>query len=101
MTSILRIMAPIELVLGIGLLSAPTAAADPASFLDELTVNDVWLPGRSADEVVAAGYATCTDLRNGVSVLDAMDDVESTYRFNQGTLFVSASSTNLCPDFAG
>ncbi|WP_420873997.1 DUF732 domain-containing protein [Mycolicibacterium vanbaalenii] len=29
------------------------------------------MPGRTADEVVAAGYAACADLRGGVSVLDA------------------------------
>jgi hypothetical protein len=27
--------------------------------------------------------------------------VEQTYHFSQGTLFVSAATTNLCPDFAG
>lgn len=101
MTPILRTVVPTALALGIGMSCAPAAAADPASFLDELTVNDVWLPGKSAEEVVAAGYATCTDLRNGASVLDEMSNVESLYRFDQGTLFVSASSTNLCPDFAG
>lgn len=80
---------------------APVAAADPGTFLDELATNNAWLPGKSADEVIAAGYAACTDLRNGVSVLDEMGRVESLYQFEQGTLFVSASTTHLCPDFAG
>jgi hypothetical protein len=30
-----------------------------------------------------------------------MGAVEQTYTFSQGTLFVSAASTNLCPDRAG
>ncbi|MCV7423028.1 DUF732 domain-containing protein [Mycobacterium yunnanensis] len=101
MTSLLRIVATAALAAVIGMACAPTAAADPGSFLDELTINDAWLPGRSAEEVVAAGYTTCDELRSGVSVLDEMSNVESRYLFDQGTLFVSASSTNLCPDFAG
>ncbi|QZY46781.1 DUF732 domain-containing protein [Mycolicibacterium austroafricanum] len=83
------------------LVCAPSAAADPATFLDELGVNDAWLPGKNADEVIAAGFAACADLRGGVPVLDEMGRVESRYLFQQGTLFVSAATTHLCPDFAG
>lgn len=83
------------------LVCAPSAAADQATFLDELGVNDAWLPGKNADEVIAAGHAACADLRGGVSVLDEMGRVESLYQFQQGTLFVSAATTHLCPDFAG
>lgn len=50
--------------------------------------------------MVAAGYATCDHLRSGTSVLDEMSAVEQTYHFDQGTLFVSAATTNLCPNFA-
>jgi hypothetical protein len=98
----MRTLLPATLALAAGMMiCAPVAAADPAGFLEELTINNVWLPGKNADEVIDAGYATCADLRNGVSVLDAMSNVESLYQFDQGTLFVSASSTHLCPDFAG
>lgn len=83
------------------MMCAPTAAADPASFLEELAINDAWLPGKNADEVIGAGYGACADLRSGVSVLDEISRVEQLYQFPQGTLFVSASSTHLCPDFAG
>lgn len=80
------------------------ASADPgaaeAAFLDEIGVNNATLPGKSAAEMVTAGYATCTHLKGGVSVLDEISAVEQTYQFTQGTLFVSAASTNLCPGFA-
>jgi Protein of unknown function (DUF732) len=85
----------------VGVLCAPIAAADPGSFLDELSTNGVSLPGKTAPEVVAAGVETCAQLRSGASVLDEMDAVEHEYQFSQGTLFVSAATTNLCPDFAG
>ncbi|PKV81860.1 DUF732 domain-containing protein [Nocardia fluminea] len=75
-------------------------STDEASFLEEIRINDAALPGKSAKELVAAGYATCEHLRGGVSVLDETSAVERTYRFDQGPLFVSAATTNLCPDFA-
>jgi Protein of unknown function (DUF732) len=80
---------------------APVAAASTETFLDELHTNNVWLPNKTPGEVIGAGYATCGHLRGGTSVLDEMSAVEQTYQFNQGTLFVSAATTNLCPDFAG
>ncbi len=83
------------------MMCAPVAAATPESFLDELHTNNVWLPNKTPDEVIGAGYATCGHLRGGTSVLDEMSAVEQTYQFHQGTLFVSAATTNLCPDFAG
>ena len=83
------------------MMCAPAAGADPGSFLEELTINNAWLPGKNAEQVVAAGYGACADLRSGVPVLDEMSRVEQLYQFQQGTLFVSASTTNLCPDFAG
>jgi hypothetical protein len=83
------------------LLCAPIAAADQGSFLDELNTNGVWLPGKTVPQVVAAGFETCGQLRSGTSVLDEMTTVEQKYQFVQGTLFVSAATTNLCPDFAG
>ncbi|KAA0016774.1 DUF732 domain-containing protein [Antrihabitans cavernicola] len=87
--------------LGAGVMGAGTAMADPVSFMDEITINGATLPGMTADQMIAAGYATCDHLRAGVSVLDEMSAVEQTYHFNQGTLFVSAATTNLCPNFAG
>ncbi|MFF0545748.1 DUF732 domain-containing protein [Nocardia thailandica] len=85
-------------------LVAGTAAADvtPAetAFLDEISLNNATLPGRSAEEMVTAGYASCNHLRAGVSVLDEISAVERSYGFGQGTLFVSAATTNLCPGFA-
>jgi len=78
----------------------PVAVADPGEFLEELNINQVWLPFKTPGEVIGAGYATCEHLRSGTSVLDEMAAVERVYGFNQGTLFVSAASTNLCPDFA-
>lgn len=84
-----------------GVIGAGAASATPATFMNEITTNNATLPGMTADQMVAAGYATCDHLRSGVSVLDEMSAVEQTYHFNQGTLFVSASTTNLCPGFAG
>lgn len=80
---------------------APVAVATPeGQFLDELTADNATLPEKTSGEMVAAGYATCAHLRSGTSVLDEMSAVERTYRFSQGTLFVSAATTNLCPNFA-
>ncbi|MFC9659402.1 DUF732 domain-containing protein [Nocardia sp. NPDC127606] len=78
---------------------AAEISADEASFLEEIRINDAGLPGKSAKEMVAAGHATCEHLRGGVSVLDETSAVEQTYQFDQGPLFVSAATTNLCPDF--
>ncbi|RDH76093.1 DUF732 domain-containing protein [Mycolicibacterium moriokaense] len=83
---------------------APIASAAPSdAFLDELGWDNVALPGVNPADTVAAGYHTCDELRQGTSVLDEMSAVESTYKLpmGQGTLFVSAATTNLCPDFAG
>jgi len=51
----------------------------------------------------SAGYHSCDELRNGTSVLDEMATVETIYQLppGQGTLVVSAATTNLCPGFAG
>ena len=83
------------------LICAPVAAATAESqFLDELGTINALLPGKTPDENVAAGYAACAELKSGTSVLDEMAAVETKYRFSQGTLFVSAATTNLCPNFA-
>ncbi len=79
---------------------AAEISAVEASFLEEIKINDATLPGKSAKEMVAAGHATCEHLRGGVSVLDETTAVEQTYQFDHGPLFVSAATTNLCPDFA-
>ncbi|GAB3038862.1 DUF732 domain-containing protein [Mycobacterium bourgelatii] len=102
MSSILRFVAPSLVALATGaVLCSPTASADANSFLSELRTNNVMLPGKTPDQVVAAGYQTCSDLRGGASVLDEMSKVEKQYGISNGTLFVSAATTNLCPDFAG
>lgn len=94
-------LVPSAIALAAGvLLCAPVAAADTGTFLDELQTNGVWLPDKNLDQVIDAGYGVCGDLRNGMPVLDEMSRVESLYRFDQGTLFVSAATTHLCPDFA-
>ena len=98
----LRILGPTTLVVvAASLTFAHTAAATPESFLEELHINNVWLPGKTPAEVIGAGYETCGHLRAGTTVLDEMSAVEQIYQFNQGTLFVSAATTQLCPDFAG
>ncbi|MET8650912.1 DUF732 domain-containing protein [Nocardia aurea] len=90
--------------LGTVVVGGATATADTGTaqvaFVDEISLNNATLPGKSADEMIIAGYATCDHLRAGVSVLDEISAVERDYRFGQGTLFVSAATTNLCPDFA-
>jgi hypothetical protein len=81
---------------------APIAYASPEdSFMDELRTINAQPPNMGYREIVSAGYQTCSELRSGTSVLEEMSAVEKTYHFNQGTLFVSAATTNLCPDFAG
>src|SRR5882762_4305349 len=83
------------------LMLEPVAVASPeGQFVDEITTINATLPGKTPDQMVAAGYRACADLRNGTSVLDEMSAVERRYNFNQGTSFVSAATTNLCPDFA-
>jgi hypothetical protein len=98
----LRIFAPATVALSAAaLLWAPAAVASPDQFLNELSTNGVSLPGLTPSQTVTAGYEVCSSLKNGASVLDTMSAVEQKYHFNQGTLFVSAATTNLCPDFAG
>ncbi|MGQ4615509.1 DUF732 domain-containing protein [Nocardia sp. R7R-8] len=96
--------AAILVALGNAAVDGATATADTstaeAMFFDEISLNNATLPGKSATEMITAGYATCDHLRAGVSVLDEISSVERVYRFSQGTLFVSAATTNLCPEFA-
>lgn len=98
-------LAPTAVALAIAALAAaPGASAEPRDqFLDELATLNVFLPSANQPETVAAGYHTCENLRNGTPVLDEMAAVEQMYSLptGQGTLFVSAATTNLCPDFAG
>ncbi len=103
MSKKLRLCASASLALAaVALASAPIATASPESqFLDELTIDGALLPDKTPDEVIAAGYQTCEHLRSNPDVIDEMSAVEQTYQFDQGTLFVSAATTNLCPDFAG
>jgi hypothetical protein len=65
------------------------------------TLNLPLIGGNKAD-TVGAGYHVCDQLRSGASVLDTMASAEQMYALapGQGTLFVSAATTNLCPDFA-
>ncbi|HLS78534.1 MAG TPA: DUF732 domain-containing protein [Nocardia sp.] len=103
--------------LGTGVLGGATATADSvatgdisaaeadisaaeAAFIEEISVNDATLPGKSTAEMIDAGYETCGRLRAGGSILDEMSAVEHDYGFDRGVLFVSAATTNLCPDFA-
>ena len=102
MISNLRIAALVAgAVSAAALACAPIAAATGEDqFLDELNTLNVTLPGKTPSEVIAAGHTTCAELRSGTSVLDEMSAVEHTYQFTRGTLFGSAATTNLCPDFA-
>ena len=100
MTTKLRIVAPTVVACAATLAWAPAAAASPDSFLSELATNGVSLPGLTPSQTVAAGYEACAALKSGTSVLDEMSAVEQKYGFSQGTLFVSAATTNLCPNFA-
>ncbi len=87
----------------IAVAGAPTASAYPRDdFLAELADLNIVMPWTEQADTVAAGYHTCDNLRQGVSVLDEMANVEREYSLpaGQGTLFVSAATTNLCPDFA-
>ncbi|WP_433662381.1 DUF732 domain-containing protein [Nocardia sp. CA-128927] len=84
---------------GVAAATADTGGAE-AAFVDEISLNNATLPGRSTAEMITAGYATCDHLRGGAPVLDEISAVERAYQFGQGTLFVSAATTNLCPDFA-
>jgi hypothetical protein len=85
------------------LAAAPVASAEPSDvFLDELSTLNVYIPGANAADTVGAGYQVCDELRGGTSVLDEMSRAEEIFLLpsGQGTLFVSAATTNLCPDFA-
>jgi hypothetical protein len=102
MNSSLKMLAPAALAVAAATVAfAPTAAATPESFLDEINTNNAAIPGFTPDQNIGAGYETCGKLRGGVTVLDEMTAVEQAYSFGQGTLFVSAATTHLCPDFAG
>ena len=101
MNSNLRNAALIAGAVGAAMLTcAAIAAASTDSYLDELHTNNVWLPQKTSAEVIAAGYQTCSELKSGTSVLDETTAVEQRSHFDQGTLFVSAATTHLCPDFA-
>jgi hypothetical protein len=102
MNSNLRIVALAASAASVAALAcAPIAAANGEDkFLDELNSLNIALPGKTPPDVIAAGHTTCGELRSGTSVLDEMSAVESRYHFDQGTLFVSAATTNLCPNFA-
>lgn len=87
----------------VALAAAPAASASPRDdFLAELADVNIVMPWTEQADTVAAGYHACDNLRHGVSVLDEMANVEREYNLptGQGTLFVSAATTNLCPDFA-
>ncbi len=87
----------------VALAAAPAASAYPRDdFLAELAALNIVMPWTEQADTVAAGYHSCDNLRQGVSVLDEMANVEREYGLpaGQGTLFVSAATTNLCPDFA-
>lgn len=102
MKSKIGIVAPAAAALTAAALAwAPFALASSDSFLDELATNGVSLPGMTPSQTVAAGYEACSALKSGTSILDEMSAVEQKYGISQGTLFVSAATTNLCPDFAG
>lgn len=92
------------IALGSAVIGSAAATADPgtaeAAFVDEISLNNATLPGRSTAEMITAGYLTCDHLRAGVPVLEEISAVERAYQFGQGTLFVSAATTNLCPNFA-
>jgi hypothetical protein len=97
-----KMLAPAVLAVAAAAIAfAPAAAATPDSFIDEINTNNAAIPGFTPGQNIGAGYETCGKLRGGASVLDEMSAVEQTYHFSQGTLFVSAATTNLCPDFAG
>lgn len=102
MKSIVRIVAPGLAALAAGaVVCAPGASADGNGFLNELRATDSQLPGKTAAEMVAAGYFTCSNLRRGASVTDETGAVEQRYGIPDGTSFVTAATTNICPDFAG
>jgi hypothetical protein len=98
-----RIGIPAALALtAVALGFAPIASASPEdSFMDQLRTTNAEPPNMEYRQIVSVGYQTCSELRSGTSVLDEMSAVENKYHFNQGTLFVGAATTNLCPDFAG
>ncbi|MGK2881528.1 MAG: DUF732 domain-containing protein [Mycobacterium sp.] len=98
-------LVPAVLALGFAaaLATAPLAAADASDFLDELSINGVSVPGMTSEQIVSAGQGVCSNLSNGASILDEMDSIEQGLGLapGMGALFVSASTTNLCPGFAG
>jgi hypothetical protein len=97
-------LAPVALAVALAALAAaPAASAAPRdAFLDELATLNIPLIGGTQADTVGAGYHVCDQLRGGASVLDTMSAAEQMYHLasGQGTLFVSAATTNLCPDFA-
>jgi len=97
-------LGPVALAVTLAALAgAPVASAEPPDmFLDELATLNVYIPGANAADTVGAGNQVCDELRGGASVLDEMSQAEEIFRLpsGQGTLFVSAATTNLCPDFA-
>ena len=97
-------LAPVTLAVALAALAAaPNASASPRdTFLDELATLNIPLIGGTQDGTVSACNQVCDQLRGGASVLDTMSAAEQMYQLapGQGTLFVSAATTNLCPDFA-
>ncbi|GAB3038925.1 DUF732 domain-containing protein [Mycobacterium bourgelatii] len=102
MKSIVRIVAAaLAAPAAAAVVCAPGASADGNGFLNELRATESQLPGKTAAEMVTAGYFTCGNLRRGALVPDEINAVEQRYGIPDGTAFVNAAITNLCPDFAG
>ena len=93
------------LLIGAGVLLAPPANAgvkEDKAFFSYVTKTEPGLKGISRKQMVKVAKQTCTFLRSGYTVLDAVDVMEDAgFTQNESVTFIAATVVFYCPDQEG